>query len=71
MMAATCRLAMVCSSRFCEAPSVERALDTSVAACDALYQEILVYRDNLSAREQKDLHEVDFYSLIPPETTIQ
>ena len=49
----------------------QRALDTSVAACDALYQEILVYRDNLSAREQKDLHEVDFYSLIPPETTIQ
>lgn len=49
----------------------QRALDKSVAACDALYQEILIYRNNLSAQEQKDLNEVDFFSLIPPETTIQ
>ena len=49
----------------------QRALDKSVAACDALYQEIVVYRNTMSAQEQKHHHEVDFFSLIPPETPIQ
>lgn len=50
----------------------QRTLDKSVATCEALYQEILVYRGNLSTRNTNDVvQEADFYSLIPPETPIQ
>jgi hypothetical protein len=49
----------------------QRALDKSVAACEALYQEIIVYRDKLSTQDRNDACEVDLFSLIPPGTPIQ
>lgn len=49
----------------------QRALDKSVAACEALYQEIIVYRENFSLQEQGDAREAELLSLIPPGTTIQ
>ena len=49
----------------------QRALDKSVAACEALYQEIIAYRDTLSQQVRSDVNEIDLLSLIPPGTTIQ
>ncbi|KAB2888463.1 MAG: hypothetical protein F9K32_16400 [Desulfobulbaceae bacterium] len=49
----------------------QRSLDKSIAACEALYREILLYRENLNAQVREDAHEVDIFSLIPPGTTIQ
>lgn len=49
----------------------QRALDKAVAACDALYHELLLYRKNLAAQCHEDIHNVDFFSLIPPGNTIQ